>query len=255
MSLLGYLLVAVFLPLFPLSMVFNQLLARLGEPWRRVGLLLLWPQLGVFLLIALGETAPPWILWWAAATAVLYALRALVLRDLKLWIAFMATSSWTLLWPAAAVAAPALDGSALILHALGFSLPLALLSWLASRLEAEFGAAHAGVCGGLGLTMPRLAGLLTLGALAAVAAPLVPGFFTLLLTTLGVLPRMPGVALIILLVWLLWAWGGARMLGGFIPGTGGRVLAADLDAAGSRRLGLGLAALVLAGVSLSGLWL
>ena len=209
MSSLGYLAAGVFLPLFPFSMLFTRLFARLGDARLRMALLLLWPQLGGLALITLGERPPAWMLWWAVATAALYALRSVALRDLALWTAYMATSAWALLWPAAAFGTAA-GGEAFAFQAAGLSLPFVLLAWLVGRIETEVGAAYAGVCGGLAETLPRLSGILVLAILAAVATPLVPGFFALLATTVHALPAMPGVAVLILTVWLLWAWSGAR---------------------------------------------
>ncbi|EXJ15178.1 hypothetical protein [Imhoffiella purpurea] len=252
MSPFGALMVGLFLPLFPFSMVFNRLFARLDAPGPRIGLLLLWPQIGILALTALGEPPPAWILWWAVATAALYALRALSVRDLGIWTGFMATSAWSLLWPAAALATPRPDLAVLIIQGLGLSLPLMLLAWLTAWLEDTFGAAYAGVCGGLGAALPRLSLLLTLAILAAVATPAVPGFFTLLSTSLQALTVMPGLALPILTVWLLWAWGGARILGGFIPGPACETQGPDLNGAHFRRLGLALVVLVAIGMGLSG---
>jgi hypothetical protein len=248
----GFLVAAVFLPLFPFSMLFNRLFVRLGNAWLRMGLLLLWPQLGVLALVTLGEKPEAWMVWWAVATSSLYALRTVALRDLRLWTGYMATSAWSLLWPAAAFAP--LDGSAhtLALQAAGLSAPFVLLTWISGRLDAELGAAYAGVCGGLAGTVPRLSGLLTLAILAAVATPLVPGFFILLATTLHALPALPGVALLILAVWLLWAWSGARMLRGFIVGPARGAPVRDLGNAATALLGLTFVVLMLAGIQISG---
>jgi hypothetical protein len=141
MSLLGYFVAAVFLPLFPFSMAFNRLFAHLGAAWPRIGLLLLWPQLGLLALQAIGERPPAWLVWWALLTALLYALRSAALRDLGLWTGYLATSAWALLWAAAAFAPAGSNGPAPALQAAGLSLPLMLLSWLVGRLETTFGAA------------------------------------------------------------------------------------------------------------------
>jgi NADH:ubiquinone oxidoreductase subunit 4 (subunit M) len=252
MSSLGYVLAAVFLPLFPFSMLFNQLLARLANARLRMILLLLWPQLGVLALLRLGEGPPTWMVWWAVATAILYALRSVVLRDLGLWTGYMATSAWSLLWPAAGFAASSEGGDALALHAVALSLPFVLLAWLTDRLESEFGAAYAGVCGGLAETLPRLSGLLVLAVLAAVATPVVPGFFTLLSITIHALPVMPGAVVLILTVWLLWAWSGVRILRGFIVGPACAEPRRDLGATAVGLFVLAFVVLVLAGISFSG---
>jgi hypothetical protein len=248
----GFLVAAAFLPLFPFSMLFNRLFARLASAWLRMALLLLWPQLGVLALVTLGEKPDAWLVWWAVATSGLYALRTVALKDLRLWTGYMATSAWSLLWPAAAFAP--LDGSAytLALQAAGLSAPFVLLTWISGRLDAEHGAAYAGVCGGLAVTVPRLSGLLTLAILAAVATPLVPGFFIVLATTLNALPAVPGAALLILTVWFLWAWSGVRILRGFIVGPARGAPGRDLGHASVALLGLMLVVLMLAGIGISG---
>jgi NADH:ubiquinone oxidoreductase subunit 5 (subunit L)/multisubunit Na+/H+ antiporter MnhA subunit len=129
---------------------------------------------------------------------------------------------------------------------------LALLAWLAGRLESELGAAYAGLCGGLAQTLPRLSGMLVLGMLAAVATPLVPGFFTLLVTAIHALPASLGIALVILTVWLLWAWGGARILREFVVGPACADPKRDIGTTATVLLGLTFVVLVLAGISLSG---
>jgi len=256
MTSVGYLVAALFLPLFPMSMLFNRLLARFPRVRSRMGLFLLWPQPGVLMLAILGERPPAWMLWWAAATSVLYALRGVAVRDLSLWTGYMATSAWALLWPAAAFGAFTEGGAALAWQALGLSAPFLLLAWLAGRLESELGAAYAGMCGGLAQTLPRLSGLLVLGVLAAVGTPPVPGFFTLLATTIHALPASAGIALVIVTVWLLWAWSGARILQGFVVGSAcadsESGFGSDLGVTAARLLGLAFAALVLAGIGISG---
>jgi len=164
----------------------------------------------------------------------------------------MATSAWTLLWPAAAFTPLAASTDALALQAAGLSAPFVLLTWIGGRLDAELGAAYAGVCGGLAGTVPRLSGMLTLAILAAVATPLVPGFFVVLATTLHALPAVPGAALLILAVWLLWAWSGVRMLRGFIVGPARGTPGRDLGNAAVALLGLMFVVLMLAGIGISG---
>lgn len=252
MSSFGYLVAALFLPLFPLSLVFNQLFARLGDVRARMALLLLWPQAGILVLSGLGEQPPDWMLWWAVSSAVFYALRSVALRDLGLWTAYMATSAWALLWPVAAFGTAGDDGAVLALQAAGLSLPFVVLAWIVARLESVLGAAYSGVCGGLAQTLPRLSGILVLSILAAQATPLVPGFFVLLSTTVSALAAMPGVAVVILAVWLLWAWSGARCLRGFIVGPACDEPRRDLGAKATGLLGLAFVAVILFGIGMSG---
>jgi hypothetical protein len=88
MSLSLYLLAALFLPLFPLSMVFNQGLGRLRQPWLRALLLLLWPQIGVLIISQAEAQVPDWFVVWALLTAALgfslpFALMSLLTGSLE----------------------------------------------------------------------------------------------------------------------------------------------------------------------------
>jgi NADH:ubiquinone oxidoreductase subunit 4 (subunit M) len=190
--------------------------------------------------------------WWAVSTAVLYALRTLPLRDLNLWTGYMSICTWTLLWPAAVFDSSTAGGATLAYQAVALSAPFLLLAWLADRLETDLGAAYAGLFGGLAHTMPKLSGLLVLGVLAAVATPPAPGFFTLLDTSVNALPASPGVALLILTIWLSWAWSGARILRGFIVGPDCTDPKRDLGPAATGLFGLIFVLLALAGISLWG---
>ena len=246
MTPLGYLVVALFLPLFPISMLFNRLYARVGTLWARAILLLVWPQLGLLALVALPGQPPTWVIHWAVATACFYAFRAVALRDLTLWIAYMATSAWSLLW-VMALFAP--GGMLLVLQGVAFSLPFVLLAWLASRIEALFGAAYAGTYGGLAQTAPRLSVLLVFSILAAVGTPLFPGFFALLAAISHLLPVLPGAALLMLTAWLLWAWAGAQMTRGLVVGPAAEESKPDLGLAAALPAGALLAVLAVAGVT------
>jgi NADH:ubiquinone oxidoreductase subunit 4 (subunit M) len=89
---------------------------------------------------------------------------------------------------------------------------------MVSRLESVYGAAYAGAYGGLAQAMPRLSSLLVITILAAVGTPLSPAFSTLLALVTQSLSVVPGAAVIVLAVWFLWAWAGARMTGGMVVG-------------------------------------
>ena len=97
MAISTYLLIGLFLPLFPLSMVFNLLFARVASLPVRAALLLTWPLAGLALLHSTGTDVPEPVLIWALATSALYALRLLAIRDLGTWTGFLATSVWALL--------------------------------------------------------------------------------------------------------------------------------------------------------------
>lgn len=220
------LLAALFLPLFPLSMVFNRLFASCRNPALRTLLLLAWPQAGVVLLAQFDHAPPVWLLGCAVATSLLYALRALALRDVGAWISFLATSAWALLW-LSYLEAP--DWERLQMQALSFSAPLAMLAVLSGSLERRFGAAYTGLYGGLAQTLPRLAGVLVVVVLAVVATPLFPGFFVMLETVVLSTPPAPFIALGTVLVWLLWSWAGARLLHGLVVGPAGEADVLDLS--------------------------
>lgn len=246
MSTAVYILAGLFLPLFPLSMVFNRLFARVRSPLARGLLLLAWPQAGLALLHAGDAEVPGWIVAWALATAALYALRALALREVGLWTAFLATSAWALLW----VTAPSAGDPALPhLYALSFSVPLLLLTLLAAGLEQRFGAAYTGLYGGLAQALPRFAGVLVVVVLAAVATPVFPSFLTMLAS---IVAATPAGALALGGIWLLWSWAGMRLLQGLVVGPAAKDPVPDLGVAVTWTYVAALGVLVVAGLSLSG---
>ena len=217
------LIAAFFLPLFPFSMIFNQLLARLPGAPARAALLLLWPQPGVLLLNWHGTDIPDAFVIWAALSALFYGFRALALREAGQWTGFIATSAFSLLWLS--------DARALVLHAeaLVFSLPFVLLCLLAGTIVARFGAAHTAGAGGLAATTPRLATLFVLAMLAAIATPIFPGFFGMLALVVGQVASAPGMQLALLAVWLLWTWSAARLFQGLVIGPARQADVADLS--------------------------
>ncbi|EIJ34437.1 hypothetical protein [Thiothrix nivea] len=247
MSVFTLLLIGLFLPLFPLSMVFNYLLERFSHPLLRIGLLLCWPQMGVALFFLLGEELPGWVLLWAALTALLYGFRLITQRDVNGWVGFLATSAWSLLWfPLLANGEQAL----LMADALGFSIPLTLIALLAVGLEQRFGAAYTHLYGGLASIMPRFSGLLVFSTLAAIATPVFPTFFTMLHM---LLLASPFIAVLMLLTWLSWSWAGVRLLQGLLVGPeqqAGQV--SDLQSGLSWAFALILAVLALAGLLVTG---
>lgn len=250
-----YLIIALFVPLFPLSMVFNALYARLRHGMLRMVMLLLWPQAGLWLLMQVSSDVPDWFMLWAVATALLYALRALVLRELGLWTAFLATSSWALLWIPLQGGTPL---QTLQIWAAALSLPFILLAWLGAALERRFGAAYTGLYGGLALTMPRFSGVLVFVVLAVMATPLFPGFFTLVDAIVATAPAAPGIAFGVGVVWLLWSWAGANLLQGLVVGRADRRdETVDLSLSATWLLALLLVVFIAAGLSWYGgvVWL
>lgn len=244
METIALILAAVFLPLFPLSMLFNLLYTRVTNPSLRSVMLLAWPLIGLAVIKAFGVGTPVWLPAWAVLTSILYALRALALRELGLWTGFMATSSWALLWVLGA------DGTGPIqfmLFAIGISVPLALMATLTGGLERRYGAAYLGLYGGLAQTIPRFAGVLVMVVLAVIATPLFPTFFAMLSMIIKAASLAPYVAMGVGLVWMLWSWAGARLLQGLIVGQK-QAAVADLSMADMGLYVAILAALVIGGV-------
>ncbi|MHB8387232.1 hypothetical protein [Metallibacterium sp.] len=215
-------LVALFLPLFPLSAVQNLILARLRAPVARATLLLAWPQLGVALLHALQPQIPDFVVTWALLSAAFYALRLLTVRDLVLWAGFLASSALALTW---VLVARGVDITELHLFVFWFSLPAALQALLTGPLARHLGAAYAGLFTGVVERQPRLAVALTAVVLSAVATPPFPGFFALLHLLRGL---AGAAALGVLGVWLIWGWAATRILQGFVAGSGREIAAPDL---------------------------
>jgi hypothetical protein len=240
------LLIGFFLPLFPLSLGINILLARLPSAWAKATVLLVWPQIGVFLVAEHIGDLPDWIKFWGLATAGLYAFRMLAMREVNLWIGFLATSSWALLWT------PAFKGLSLPeleVLALGFGLPLAIMALLSGEIAKRFGAAYIGLYGGLAVAMPRLTGVLVVSLFAAIATPVFPAFFAML-HTLVISQPLPAVWLVT--IWGTWSWGAARLLQGLIVGPAELPYPKDLGVGMTWVFSLLLAGLAIVGLTYTG---
>lgn len=227
-----YLLAGLFLPLFPFSMVFNALYGTTRSLALRVVLVLVWPQIGLALVSAAAAPVPDWAVALALFTSALYAFRALALRDVGQWTGFLATSLWAVLWLKSTRGAHPVP---IHLHALGLSAPLFLLALLTAGLERRFGAAFTGLPGGLAQQLPRFSAVLVGVILAVVATPLFPAFSTMLTVIVNTVPAMPLAALVLLGIWLLWTWCGARLLQGLVVGPASE----DPAQAGVQDLSLG----------------
>lgn len=231
-------LAACLLPLFPFSLIFNAVYARVAHPLARAALVLAWPQAGLWALAASGATVPGWVQPWALATALLYGVRALTLRDAGLWLAYLSIALGALLWLAPA---PAL--------AWAFAAPLALLALAIGAIATRYGAAFAGYPDALAARSPRLAGVFALAVLAASGMPPFSGFFVWLHWALD---TRPAAAAVLLVVWLLWSWAAVRLLQGLLVGR------MAPDAAAPRDLGRGAVwgyALAFAALLAGGVWL
>ena len=206
---------ALFLPLFPLSMLFSILFEGLRHVVLRAVVLLAWPQIGVWLFQGATEPVPSWMTMLALFTSLLYGFRALVLRELVHWISFLAVSSWTLLWVASGSIA---NDQSMSLLALGCSAPLVILTVLGLHLQKRFGASYSGLYNGLGHTMPRFSGVLVFTILAVVATPVFPGFVVMMAAFLEATHITLIGTILLCLVWMIWAWAGARLIQGFVIG-------------------------------------
>ena len=243
------LVVGIFLPLFPMSMVFNAVIENIKHTWVRAMLFVLWPLCGLFILLNSKVAIPDWVLPLALTTSALYALRMLSLREVNQWNGFLATSLWSLVWLAAMQ-----DTSAVLLYsyALSMSAPLLLLVLLSAGLEQRFGAAYTELYGGLARTIPRYAGVLVTVVVAAIATPLFPTFFIMLDMVVEAISATPFTAVILLFIWLLWSWAGARLIQGLIVGRASDVEIVDMNVATISFFSLVLMALIVAGIYLSG---
>ncbi len=241
----GLLIAALFVPLFPLSMVFNLLLQRLRNNVWRALVMLVWPLPGVWLLQQAASDIPHWFVQWAILSALLYSFRAVVIRDMVIWAGYLATSSWALLW---LVAAAGIDRDALLWHVLAFSLPLAILMIIAAELERRYESAYAGVVSGVAQAQPRLAAIFVMTLLAIIASPVFPAFFAMLNSLVYVASSMPVIAIGIVCVWLIWSWSAMRLLQDLLVGSALRSLKTDISVL--RTIAYALVLLLLAGAGL-----
>jgi hypothetical protein len=243
------LLAGIFLPLFPMSMVFNAILDKVERSWIRVLLFITWPLIGLFIVLNSKVVMPDWLLPLALSTSALYALRMLSLREVNQWCRFLAISLWSLIWLAVMQDTTA---GLLYSYAISMSAPLVLLVLLSAGLEQRFGAAYTGLYGGLARTIPRFAGILVTVVVAAIATPLFPTFFIMLNMVVETVSATPYAAMILLLIWLLWSWAGARLIQGLIVGRASNVKIADIDMTSISLYSIVLLSLVVGGIYLSG---
>ena len=249
---IAWLAAALFLPLFPLGMIFNALLQQVQSAWLRAAILMAFPLTGIWILSVAHDDLPGWIVYWALFSALLYSFRSLSVKEFGIWIGFIATSAWALLW-VAIISGVEIDE--LILHALAFSLPLSLLAVLVSEIERRYESSYAGIVSGLALLSPRLSGLLVTATLAVIGSPLFPAFFSMLDTITQATAAFPLSVAGVLAVWLLWSWSGIRILQELLVGTVSRVAHSDISNGHMFAYGFSIMALVISGPYLSGVML
>lgn len=242
------LLAALFLPLFPLSMVFNALFDRIQHVGLRCLLLIGWPHIGLAIIHSTEASMPTWMFAWALATSLLYAFRMLALRSVGQWNSFLATSMWAMLW----LFSTDINQPLHHLYTVGITAPLVLLALLSAALEKRFGAAYTGLYGGLAQSIPRFSGVLVAVILAAIATPLFPAFFIMLELILKMSTAMPVAAFVLLATWLLWSWAGVNLLQGLIVGHPSQGKASDFNLLTCWSYVVVLIALVLSGIYFSG---
>lgn len=247
-ELMTLLLAGIFLPLFPMSMVFNAVLDNIKQPWLKALLFIAWPLCGLFIVLYSGVVIPDWGLTLALATSILYALRMLTLREVNQWTGFLATSLWSLLWLAVIHGTPEM---LLYGYALSMTVPLVLLLILSAGLEQRFGAAYTGLYGGLARTIPRFSGILVTVIVAAIATPLFPTFFIMFDMVVETINVMPLATMALLLIWLLWSWAGTRLIQGLIVGRASNAKIADIGIASISFFSIVLLALAVTGIYLS----
>jgi len=243
---------ALFLPLFPLSMVFNAVYQRISMPFLRFILLIIWPLPGIWILQKLSAPLPEWLMYFALATALLYAFRAVAVKEVGMWNGFLATSAWSLCW----IIFIASNGDEeLSFHILAFSLPLALMSLLVGEIVHRYESAYAGIVSGLAQSQPRLSGVIIIVMMAAIASPLFPGFFSMLQIITSLVMTYPVLAAGLLLLWLIWSWSGIRLIQELLVGPALPIQYRDISRARAMAYGVLIVLLLFSGLFLSGVLL
>lgn len=247
-----WLLAALFIPLFPLSMVFNAIYQRTTMPVLKFMLTIAWPLPGAWLLLNYHSPLPEWLIYWGLATALLYAFRAVVVNELSMWVGFLATSAWSLGW----IVFIAGKGEAeLSFHILSFALPLALMSLLVGEIVHRYESAYAGIVSGVAQAQPRLSGVIIIVTMAVIASPLFPAFFTMLQTISSLAMSYPLISAGMLLLWLTWSWSGVRLLQELLVGPALPIRYRDISRARAIAYSILIMLLLLGGLVLSGVLL
>jgi len=242
-------LAGIFLPLFPMSMIFNALVDKTTNAWLRSFIFVAWPLCGVVLVSNVTINQPAWLLPLVLFTSLIYAVRILTLREVTQWTGFLATSVWTLLWIPVIQETPA---GMLYIYALSMAFPLMLLVTLSTGLEKRFGAAYTDLYGGLARTIPRFSGILVVVIVASIATPVFPTFFILFDIVVDTITSEPAIAFVLMLDWLLWSWAGARLVQGLIVGRASQVHIRDMSMPTVGLYAIGLLGLAVGGVYISG---
>ena len=95
-------------------------------------------------------------------------------------------------------------------------------------------------------------GVLVTVVVAAIATPLFPTFFIMLDMVVETISATPFAAMVLLFIWLLWSWAGARLIQGLIVGRASDIKIVDMNITTISLFSLVLMALIVAGIYLSG---
>ena len=80
MASMSLLLAGLFLPLFPMSIIFNLVFQRASSAWLRVIIILVWPLPGLWLIENSATELVDIYVYWALFTSVLYGFRTVVVK-------------------------------------------------------------------------------------------------------------------------------------------------------------------------------
>ncbi len=216
-----YTLLALFFPIFPLSMVVSYLLQKYYRI--RSLLFVLFPSTGLLLYsISNAPSFPKPFLWLGLLSSLLYALRSLYPGSLSRWSVYHFLSLISLLWLFL------LRAEVNILLVASLSLPFLILSILDRFLIDRFGSSHLKFLTGLGWTSPRFSFLIALSLLLSAGMPMGTVFFYFLTSSFlsGFWELM-----VLSFLWFLWGWSTMRLLSSLLWGDrNGNLLYEDLDA-------------------------
>lgn len=241
-----WLLLAFFLPLFPFSSVFVLLCQRLPSAYLRSAILLIWPQIGLILAANMSEPLPQWLLIWGVGTALLYAFRSLVVRELNHWVSFIAVSSWSVFWLLLS------SDTALHLILLGVSTSLALLTLLSREIDKKHATVYVGVISGLAHGKPKLAGLMTITLLMIIGTPLAPSFFNNISLIAQQLPISTALTVMLVMVWFFISWSGMRVYQQLMTGEYTESIETDISLMLTQLYGLAIIAIIVFGLFFGG---
>lgn len=248
MTELSWILAALFLPLFPLGMLFNTLFQKSKNVWLRLVIILCWPLPGIWILQSDFLIIPSWLVYWSLFSALLYGFRSVVIKDFSIWTGFLATSAWSLCWLAPFIGYQPIE---LWFHVLAFCFPLLILVLLIDELEKRYQSAYVTVIGGLAHAQPKLAALFVFTLLAAIGSPLFPSFFFMVGSITRALSSSPVVAFTLVAIWFLWSWSGISLLQQLLVGSKSQVAHRDIGQVGMAGISVSLVVLVAGGLYIS----